>query len=83
MPDLPHMPLLDGALARKSPSDNLAKVEAMAADLIHYDAVDPERAAIRTLSCRGYAMGEIVSLLDMARAKAKQIKAQHLARGAR
>jgi hypothetical protein len=78
MSDLPHMPLLDGSLARKSPGDKLAKIEAMAADLIHYDAIDPERAAIRTLSCRGYAMGEIVALLDMARARAR-----HLAGGAR
>ncbi|WP_316228342.1 MULTISPECIES: hypothetical protein [unclassified Bradyrhizobium] len=67
-------PLLDGALARPASGDafTAAKIETMAKDLVRYRAFD-ERAAIRTLSGRGHAQGDIVRLLDRAIIRAKEM----------
>jgi hypothetical protein len=65
-------PLVDGSLladARKAREELRAK---MAADLVRYGAHGDERAAMRMLSHLGYAVGDIVDLVDDARALAAQ-----------
>lgn len=57
-------PLIEAGLIadpRKRRAELLAR---MARDLIDYKAHGEERAAIRTLHQRGYAMGDIVDLCD-------------------
>jgi hypothetical protein len=48
-------------------------IAAMAADLVCYGAASDERAAIRVLSGRGYALGDITALVDEACARAAEI----------
>lgn len=48
------------------------RIEKMAADLIHFDAVGSEQDAIRALVGNGYSTSEICMLLDDARQLAVQ-----------
>ena len=65
-------PLLDAQLARKAPPA-AEVIEAMAQDLLRYAAHGDERAAIRILSGRGYGQGQIIALVDKARARAVEL----------
>lgn len=71
----PTIPLLDGALSQTPATTRDQKIKAMAADLVEYNAYGDERAAIRTLSGRGYGQGDIVTLLDAARRVAEMFVA--------
>jgi hypothetical protein len=66
-------PRLRTALADvdKRPDRN-ARIEAMAKDLIRFDALGCEQDSIRSLYGRGYPMIDIVMLLDDARQVAFQ-----------
>jgi hypothetical protein len=68
-------PLLDGPLSRPAEPFTAAKVEVMAKDLVRYCAFDDERAAIRSLSGLGHGQGDIIRLVDAARARAVIIAA--------
>jgi hypothetical protein len=63
---------INGSPTVDSRTGRAALLARMAADLVHYQAHGDERAAIRALSGRGYAMGDIVALLDDARALATE-----------
>jgi hypothetical protein len=80
MPDITTLPLIDGSLSTTPDGFTTAKVEAMAQDLIAYAAFDDERAAIRTLSGRGHGQGDIVRLVDRARARARALHAERSTR---
>jgi hypothetical protein len=63
--------LIDGPLV-DTRSRRTVLLERMAKDLIQYDAAQNEADAIRSLFGRGYAMADIVMLIDEARAIAFQ-----------
>jgi hypothetical protein len=66
--------LLDGPLS--APGGNRDNViTRMAAELVRDKTYHDERAAMRTLSGRGFALGDIAMLVDAARASAKEIAA--------
>jgi hypothetical protein len=63
--------LIDGPLV-DTRSRRTILLERMAKDLIRYEAAHTEADAIRSLFGRGYAMADIVMLVDEARAIAFQ-----------
>lgn len=75
-------PLIEAGLIADPRKRRAELLSRMARDLIDYKAHGEERAAIRTLHQRGYAMGDIVDLVDDACRLAQETVSQAEAKAA-